>query len=55
MEFGRQLRQGADVGRGGAAAATDHLHPQVLNEVQQLHLHLGGGEAVMGHPADVLR
>ena len=55
MEFGRQLSQGADVGRGGAAAATDHLHPQVLNEVQQLHLHLGGGEAVMGHPADVLR
>ena len=43
------------MGGGGAAAAADHLHPEVLDEVQQLHLHLGGGEPVVGHPADVFR
>ena len=55
MELGRQFRQGTDVGRRGATAAADHLHSQIFDEVQQLHLHLGGGEAVVGHPADVLR
>ena len=50
-----QLRQGGDVGGGGATAPPDHLHPQVLHKVHQLHLHFGGGEPVVGHTADVFR
>ena len=37
-----QLRQGANVGRGGAAAAADHLHAEIFHEVHQLHLHGNG-------------
>ena len=55
LEFGGQFSQGADMGRRGAATPADHLHPQILHEVQQLHPHLQGGEPVMGHTSDVFR
>ena len=54
FERGGQFSQRSDVGRGGAAAATDHLHAQVLDEVHQLHLQLNRRESVVGHTADVL-
>ena len=41
--------------RGGATAATDHLHAEVLNEVHELHLQLNRGQAVVGHATDVFR
>ena len=45
-----QLSQG-DMGWRGAAAATNHLNPEVFDEVVHRHLHLHWSEAVMGHTA----
>ena len=55
MQFRGQLRQGADVVGGGAAATADHLHAEIFDEVQQLHLHLHRRQPVVGDAADVLR
>ena len=43
------------MGGGGAAAATDHLHAEIFDEVQQLHLHLQRRQPVVGDATDVLR
>ena len=43
------------MGRGGATAATDHLYPKILNEMHQLHSHLGGGQSVVRNATHVLR
>ena len=53
MQLRCQLGQCGDVGRGGATAATDHLHAQIFNEVQQLHLHFERCQAVVGYTADI--
>ena len=50
-----QLRQGSDMGWGGATAAPNHLNPEVFDEVVHRHLHLHWSEAVMGHTAHVFR
>ena len=55
LQLGRKVSQGADVAGRGAATAADHLHPEVFDEVHQLHLHLHRRQPVMGHTADVLR
>ena len=49
------LGDGADVGGGGAAAAADDLDAVLGDEAMLVGGELGGGEAVAGASADVLR
>jgi len=50
-----KLRQGCDMGWRSAAAAANHLNPEVFDEVVHRHLHLHRSQAVMGHTAHVFR
>ena len=50
-----QLSQGSDVGWRGAATTTNHLNPEVFDEVVHRHLHLHRCQAVVGNAAHVFR
>jgi hypothetical protein len=53
MQILRQIRQLGNVLGSGAAAAADHLHAQVFDEVHQRHAQFHRGEVVHCLTADV--